>query len=345
MFRRMLHRIQDTPVLYKAKHFQIVGFGVFAAFNAMTILSVFLFYLFLNDYPLRTADLWMLPAALLFVWLGARSMHLISLGKKFWTNPIKYLTETCFYLQGGIVGAFIWSILFALTASIPLSVVWDGLALGTVAGQIFGRIGCFNYGCCFGKETNRAIGMSYQNEDTKIMRLHPHLKGKPVHPAQLYKAGMNMAALTFFILLMQFGLFHGMLVLLFFVYHGISRFIFEYFRYDIYIHNKRNWITYRFALLAIAAAGVLALIGPLVDSSFYASTVFEPWFFLSFFPYYIQELQIAGFIFGTGILVFLSYGVHGEKLGTLPFTHKGVNNNEEKSEHYRSGALRDKSRL
>ncbi|PTL39073.1 prolipoprotein diacylglyceryl transferase [Alkalicoccus saliphilus] len=346
LLQKPLSWLQNHPVLYKGQHFHVVGFGVFASLNAMTILSVFLFYIHWNGYPPGLLELWLLPLSLVFVWLGARAMHLISLGRKFWENPLKYLKETCFYLQGGIAGAFLWSIIFALITSIPTSIIWDGLALGTLAGQVFGRIGCFNYGCCFGKETHLPIGFDYQNQDSKILRIHPHLKGKPVHPAQLYKAGMNaVAALTIVVLLSTTGLPHGVLVVFFFIYHGMSRIVFEYFRYDIYIHHARNWITYRFALIAIVCGGILGIAGPYIDANFYALSPRENTFIPSFFSYYFQNIGMAVVIGSIGIVVFISYGIHGKKLGTLPFTNREANTVEEKSDYYRSRPLRNKSRL
>lgn len=95
--------------------------------------------------------------------LGRSQSYLIALGKKFYNNPKKYLLETGFYFQGGIVGAVLWSVLYASVTNIPLSFIWDGLCFGTLLGQFFGRIGCFNYGCCYGKPTTSRWGVTYSN--------------------------------------------------------------------------------------------------------------------------------------------------------------------------------------
>lgn len=337
--------LQNNPVLYKGKHVQIVNFGLFSALNAMAIMMVFLYYLNLKGMKITPLMLSMLPLSAVMVWVGARAMHLISLGKKVFQNPKKYIFETGFYLQGGVSGAIAWSLVFAYVTATPLSFVWDGLALGTLLGQFFGRIGCFNYGCCFGKPTKLRIGAAYENPDSKILRIHPHLKGVPVHPAQLYKASMNLLAFLVLLLLLPLGLVNGVIAIIFMIYHGITRIIFEYFRSDIYFKQKRNMITFKFAVSSIASGGLIALMGPIVDPSFYdrvelGSTLS----LLHFTGWLVENPSIFFTILSMGLITFIGYGIHGKTLGRFPIIERGQQHANENLDH-RSRTVWNKSRL
>lgn len=328
--RRSLSWMQNNPVLYKGKHFHIINFGIFAGINAMAIVSVMMYYLHLKGIEMTPQILFMFPIGGLLVFSGAKLMHLVSLGRKFLINPRKYLFETGFYLQGGIMGAILWSILFAFSTNINLSVVWDGLALGTLLGQFFGRLGCFNYGCCFGKTTSSKWGLPYQNSQNKILRLKPHFKGVPIHPAQLYKAILNLIAFIILLILLPYVLPNGILAIIFLIYHGLSRMVFEYFRGDIYFDQKRNWITHKFAFMAIVVGFLLSLFGSFLDAAFYERWVFvQDYSVQAFIKFYWQTPSILIGILLLGIFIFVGYGIHGKKLGRFPIPERSSHAHED----------------
>jgi prolipoprotein diacylglyceryltransferase len=342
--KRGVSWLQNHPILLKNKHFHIVNFGIFSALNAITILFILFYYLYLKGIPLTESMAWMLPLCAVFVWLGARMMHLLSIGKVFFKEPKKYLFQTGFYMQGGVVGAFLWSIIFSHVYEIPISLIWDGLCLGTLLGQFFGRIGCFNYGCCYGRPTNRKIGTSYQHPGAKILRLHPELKGVPVHPAQLYKATANLIMFIIMIILVKQSIPNGVLVVTYLFYHGISRMAFEAFRYDLVHEKKRIWISFKFAWLSITLAIILLFWGSQLDATFFMISPFLYSFSLSTFILFHQTFSgISIMIFIVAFFIFLGYGIHGTKLGTFPFTERS--HHENKSHDHRSRTLWDKSSL
>lgn len=330
--------IQNHPILYKSKHFHILNFGILASINSMAIISVLMFYLHLKGIEITTQMLFLLPIGGLLVWFGARMMHLVSLGRKFFVSPRKYLFETGFYLQGGVIGALIWSIIYTYFTGVPMSLFWDGLCLGTLLGQFFGRLGCFNYGCCFGKPTSSKWGLCYKNPQNKILRLRPHLKGVALHPAQLYKAGFNLIAFVILLLLVPYALPNGSIAIMFLIYHGITRMIFEYFRSDIYSDSKRNWITYKFAVISIFAAILLSLSGPFLDPTFYQRwDSIQPYSVEAFIQFLWQTPSLSIVILLIGFHIFIGYGVHGKTLGRFPLPERGTNAYE--SHDHRSRAL------
>jgi prolipoprotein diacylglyceryltransferase len=311
--------LKDHPVLYSGKHVNIVYFGVFGAINCIAILTFFMYYLFIKGIAITPQFLYLLPLGGIMVWMGARAMHLISLGKKVFQHPQKYLFETGFYFQGGIIGAILWSIVLASATQIPLSIVWDGLCLGTLLGQVFGRVGCFNYGCCYGKPTKAKWGVTYTNMASKVLRLHPHLKGVSIHPAQLYKACLNLLFFGIAMLLIPLVPPNGTFTLGFLIYHGLSRIGLEYFRADIYFNHKRNWITYYLSLGFISAAIILWILGPWIDQVFFSRwSLVESHSLQTLGKLMLHEPFLFLVILFIGGLTFLGYGIHGKTLGRFP---------------------------
>ncbi|WP_083387772.1 prolipoprotein diacylglyceryl transferase [Planococcus antarcticus] len=321
-------KFQNSPVLYNNRFFHIVNFGIFSALNAMIIIWIFSYYLYSRGIEPGSIIHWMLPLSVLFVWAGARIMHLISLGKEFFKAPFRSLLQTGFYMQGGVVEAIVWSIIFSSVTGIPLSLVWDGLALGALLGQVVGRIGCFNYGCCYGKPSASPWGTAYTNPQSKILRINPALKGVPVHPAQLYKAFLNLV--MFLLIVLLFPLPFGTISIIFLVYHGLSRMVFEYFRSDLFQNLKRQWLSLKFALLSVVAGFLLIIAGPLLDNNFYrVELTTEPMNLFSFYNFLVANPLMLGIGLSIGFLTFLGYGIHGHNLGTFQFTTRRRHENND----------------
>jgi prolipoprotein diacylglyceryltransferase len=336
----VIKMVQDHPVLYTGKQIHIVYFGIFSALNAMAIVTAFFYYLYIHGFSVLASSYYMLPVGALMVWAGARFMHLIALGKKFFNNPKRYLSETGFYFQGGIVGAVLWSFLYAFVANIPLSFIWDGLCFGTLLGQFFGRIGCFNYGCCYGKTTTSRWGVAYMNLQSKILRLHPELKGVRVHPVQLYKSVMNLIAFTVILSLLPYNLPNGVITIGFLIYHGVTRIVMELFRADIYFQQKRIRISYYFSILSIVSTIPLLVFGNAADSLFLKrSSLSEPQSLLSLKHLLINTPYFTEIIFFIGGIIFIGYGIHGKSLGRFPLPER--RRDENKSHDHRSRSLWD----
>ncbi len=334
---RAIKMVQDHPILYSGKKLHIVYFGIFSALNAMSILTAFYYYLFIHGYAVSESTYYMLPVGGVMVWAGARLMHLIALGKKFFRNPKKYMSETGFYFQGGIIGAVLWSILYASVANIPLSFVWDGLCFGTLLGQFFGRIGCFNYGCCYGKTTTSRWGIAYTNLKSKILRLHPELQGVRVHPVQLYKSGINLAAFTTLMCLIPLHLPNGLITIGFFIYHGATRIMMEWFRADIYFRQKRNRITYYFSVMAILSAIPLLLFGKAADPLFLQrSSLSEPHSLKSVNQLLFHTPYLIEVVLLIGAIMFVGYGIHGKTLGRFPIPERGTHEHNRDDRRSRS---------
>lgn len=120
--------------------------------------------------------------------------------------------------HGGIIGGLLGGYLFTRKRKLNFPFIADVITPSLAIGLMFGRIGCFLNGCCYGKICKLAIGVKF-----------PELPGYR-HPTQIYEA---LGALTIFILLnylKKFKKFSGELFLYFLVLYSIVRGGVEIFR-------------------------------------------------------------------------------------------------------------------
>ena len=72
---------------------------------------------------------------------------------KFWHGGLTFL--------GGVIAATLTSAWYLHRHRIPFFKMSDMAVLGVAIGSFFGRIGCFLGGCCFGRQTEHAVGVQY----------------------------------------------------------------------------------------------------------------------------------------------------------------------------------------
>jgi phosphatidylglycerol:prolipoprotein diacylglycerol transferase len=106
-------------------------------------------------------------------------------------------------------------------------------------GLVFGRIGCFFNGCCFGKRTDGHMGVVFprfgsvwrhQIDEGQIARWSNAL---PVHPTQLYEAaGCLLVFLILYFVVRPRRKHFGDVFAWFLILYGIVRFVVEYWRDD-----------------------------------------------------------------------------------------------------------------
>lgn len=90
-------------------------------------------------------------------------------------------------IQGGMVGGLLGIALYARRRNISALTLLDAFAPGGALANAVTRVGCFATGCCFGSSTSLPWGVVYRQapDGTPL--------GVPLHPAQLYEAGLDVA--------------------------------------------------------------------------------------------------------------------------------------------------------
>jgi phosphatidylglycerol:prolipoprotein diacylglycerol transferase len=131
--------------------------------------------------------------------LGARMLYVLEHVEQFrreW-GSIFALWQGGLTLYGGLVAGIVAGLVTARRLGLPMWTVADALTPSFALGTMFGRVGCFLNGCCYGRPTNLAWGVtfpidSYAGAEFGNARLHP---------SQLYAA---FAGLLLFLIFWAF---------------------------------------------------------------------------------------------------------------------------------------------
>ena len=94
-------------------------------------------------------------------------------------------------LYGGVVAGTVAGLLAARQMSLPMWTVADALTPAFALGMVFGRVGCFLNGCCYGTPTSLPWGVSFPADSFAGLEFG----NARVHPSQLYFALAGLALL------------------------------------------------------------------------------------------------------------------------------------------------------
>jgi len=313
--------LNKNPIMLKIGSFHLVYFGFFASLGGMAALTVFYFYLHTRG---SFSGIAVLPVALFYVlgsMIGVKAFHLFTLGKKFFQKPLTYLNETTMYNQAGVFGILAVGIIVAFVYHIKLMIMFDAMALSGSLGLFFGRLGCYNYGCCFGKPTKHPAHITYYRDSSKIIRTNPELRGVPLVPTQLYTAYFDLLIFVIFVVVANIYPADGLISLVFV-------FIFNGFRMSIQRHRfteQSDRINFaKMALIYLIVGLLIWLIVFLANGSTLVSRASQ----VSLTPvsWAVFVITTPGVLLSTiiiGVITLLFFGLHGRELGTHINLSKG----------------------
>ena len=160
--------------------------------------------------------------------VGARLLYVIVEYRYFLDSPLEIFK----FWKGGLVfyGGLILGVLISLwylkRNQMPMWKTADLLAPSIALGQLIGRWGCFFAGCCYGKKTDVAWGITF-TDPRSLAPLEISL-----HPTQVY---LSLNAVFIFIFLMWLSkrkVFDGQILWSYGILYSVGRFLIEYFRGD-----------------------------------------------------------------------------------------------------------------
>ncbi|MEG1669122.1 prolipoprotein diacylglyceryl transferase [Chryseobacterium sp.] len=127
-------------------------------------------------------------------------------------------------LQGGMIAGLFSLVVFLKINSLPIYKTLNMLTPPFCLAHIFGRIGCFFAGCCFGTPTNLPFGVKYP--ETSLA--HSHFKTDIyLHPTQLYEC-----IFILFVFLLVRSKFIKEPFLIYLILYSFFRFFIEFLRAD-----------------------------------------------------------------------------------------------------------------
>lgn len=221
------------------------GFMLFIGFSSATALAASR----IRQIGMEADVIWDLMLWLLIPGLiGARINFLLAEGRELLASKqgagAKLIAAIALW-DGGIVfygcvaGGVLGLLAFCWKRSIPPLPLCDVIVPSLFVGEGFGRIGCFLYGCCFGRACSLPWAVQFPADSLTYSvlsrRIPVAVDGNltiPLHPSQIY------SSIAAFLLAIVLGLyfrkrsFDGAVLGLAWILYPISRFALEIFRDD-----------------------------------------------------------------------------------------------------------------
>jgi len=123
--------------------------------------------------------------------LGARALFVLEHIQEFrreWVSVVA-VWQGGLTLYGGVVAGTVGALAAARGMGMPMWTVADALTPSIALGTLFGRIGCYLNGCCYGRPTSLPWGMVFPADSFAGLEFG----NAPIHPAQLYFAVAGLA--------------------------------------------------------------------------------------------------------------------------------------------------------
>lgn len=151
-----------------------------------------------------------------------QDIQLISSDKQYFIG--KYVTGGLVFF-GGLTGGILAAWLAAKSYKVRFSSYFDILVPSVIITAMFGRIGCFMAGCCYGKETSSPLGVTFHHSIAGANNL-------PLFPTQLFEALFNFVILVVIFILIKRGLKGTALLERYLFSYSVFRFLNEFLRGD-----------------------------------------------------------------------------------------------------------------
>jgi len=130
---------------------------------------------------------------------------------------------------GSVVGILIGCILISIFFPINFYVLFASFAIAAPWVQVLGRLRCLVQGCCHGKPSKDWLGIRFTHSYSRVNKISG-LKGKSLHPTQLYSIGTNLITGPVLIRLVSLDMPATFIIGMYFILNGLGRFVEESFR-------------------------------------------------------------------------------------------------------------------
>jgi phosphatidylglycerol:prolipoprotein diacylglycerol transferase len=213
------------PILFKIGSLTIYTYGLFV------FLGVVFGYIVarknalkngISDSVFTDIFFWVIVSG----FLGARILYILVEIKNLSVDPWGIIFgRSGFVFYGGIIAGAVVAYSLAKKFKVDLMKFCDSIAPGLLLGHALGRVGCFFYGCCYGRPDDR-FGILFPPESPAGML------GVKVLPIQLVE---SFCLFVLFLVLWAISSrkkFDGQICSLYLILYSVLRFSLEFFRYD-----------------------------------------------------------------------------------------------------------------
>ena len=164
--------------------------------------------------------------ALIFGFVGAKLLYAVTDLRTVLANPLLIVTGNGFVVYGGIIGGTAAVLIYCRVKKISFLRYFDLLMPSVALAQGIGRIGCFLAGCCYGRETDCALGVTFTHS-----QFAPN--GLRLIPTQLIMSAGDLLITAVLLLFARKDRKRGQVGGLYLILYSIGRFTVEFFRGDV----------------------------------------------------------------------------------------------------------------
>lgn len=158
--------------------------------------------------------------------VGARLLYVALEWQTYHTNPIAIFmiwADGGLSFHGAVIGGVLATLWLTKRYRVSFWTVADASSPSIALGHIFGRIGCFLNGCCYGVPTKLPWGMRFFNPAIGVDTL-------PSHPTQLYEAVGLLLLFAWLAHASRITRYDGAVFIQWLIGYSVLRFFVEFFR-------------------------------------------------------------------------------------------------------------------
>jgi phosphatidylglycerol:prolipoprotein diacylglycerol transferase len=158
--------------------------------------------------------------------IGGKVFFFFESPSYFSKHPKELFTGSGFVFFGSLLFCIPAMLYFFKRKKLPVWGMLDIMGMVTCIVHGFGRIGCFNAGCCYGTPTESSLAVIFTDENSQA----PINSG--LHPVQLYESAFIFLLLGCLWFLKNRKQFDGQLFLIYLMVYSAGRSVIETFRGD-----------------------------------------------------------------------------------------------------------------
>lgn len=301
-------RFVDRTILFRFHSWIFVTYGLFVAAAFLWQLCGGLLYGAMAGRALAPAARFYLLVFWPSVVLGGRLLSALLHPQRLWAEPRRTLLQPGYMLHGGLLGGLVSTVVWSRMTGRSVLGELDAIAFAAPLTESLCRVGCFVYGCCWGRSTASRLGVAYRSRDAKVLRLRPCLHGVRLHPAQLYTAAVHVAQFVGVALLAHVATYDGVIVGTYLCTHSLARWMLERYRDDdrgVAMGSVSKTAVYA-GLALLVGLGILAVGGP-------PTRPYPP--SLGWWTVFADPLVALGTLVST-VLVATAFGLHRHRVGS-----------------------------
>lgn len=157
--------------------------------------------------------------------VGAKLLYVVVEFESFTENPMNLLGSEGFVVYGGIIAGVLAAVVYCRKKNLAFMEYFDLAAPSISLAQGFGRLGCFLAGCCYGRETESFLGVTFPADS-----MAP--SGVKLLPTQLFSSAGDFLIMGVLLLYYKKNTRTGNVGAMYLLLYGTGRFLIEFLRAD-----------------------------------------------------------------------------------------------------------------